>query len=127
MYFRCQHCDQPFESTEARPRCPRCLRITTVVPLGAPAAPPAASRRGPAAPQREAPAAHRALQPAGRGSPPWPLWLGVALMASSGMAALFTDFGAAPAGERLGMAIGYAALGGAGLALAVRGFVSWRR
>ncbi len=119
MYYRCQHCDQPFESTATRPRCPRCLRISVVVPIGAPLDPGA----GGAAPHS---ASTTARQRRGRGrGVPWPLWLGVGMLAAAGVATLTTDFGAVPADERASLAITYAALAGAGLAFALLGFGKW--
>ena len=109
MFFRCQHCDQPFESADERPRCPRCMRMTTVVPLGSPA-PPAAP----------APKPYRKSRPLGS-RVPWTVTLGVGMLASSAVAALLTDFGAVAEDERMGLAIGFAAAGGAGLGLALWG------
>ena len=110
MHYRCQHCDQLFQSDQERPRCPRCLRMTTVVPIGAPLAPHAAPAPRPY--RRSRRRAHRV---------PWSLSLGVALLGASAVAALLTDFREVPDGEQLGMAIGFAAGGGAGLGLALRG------
>lgn len=115
MYFRCQHCDQPFESADERPRCPRCLRITTVVPLGTPRPP---------RPVAATPRPYRRALGGSRGVP-WTLALGVAMLGASAFAAVFSDFGSASEGEGMGMAIGYAAVGGAGLALALWGLKSW--
>jgi hypothetical protein len=47
------------------------------------------------------------------------------MLAAAGVAALTTDFRTAPADEGASMAITYAALGGAGLACALLGFLRW--
>ena len=119
MYFRCQHCDQPFESADERPRCPRCMRITSVVPLGTPGAAPAGTPE---------PKPYRKSRPLGE-RVPWTVTLGVGMLGASAVAAVLTDFDAVAEGERMGLAIGFAAAGGAGLALALWGLrhLFWRR
>lgn len=115
MSYRCQHCDHRFESDDDRPRCPQCLRMSTVAPTSGMSSARSSSSRSAERSQRT------------RSGLPWPLWVGVGVLGAVALAAAFGDPSAQPEGERLGMALTYAVLGGAGLLLTGVGIVSWLR